>query len=206
MRQNALAAHFKVTEQAVSQWVRNESAPDFNKIFELSKILEVRAEWLSRGTLPRHDEVGLKLTVPEINIPQWISDVPILGAGSCGNDGMFELNGQTIGHAKRPPHLQGAKGVYAIYVYGDSMAPWRENGGMVYVHPNQPVKINDYVVVQIAPEAPGATPAAYIKRLVRRTADHIVLLQYNPREELKLPTRKVQSIHRIMDWDELLGG
>lgn len=207
MRQRTIAAHFGITEQAVSQWFRNETAPDIDKIFALAELLNVRVEWLKDGTLPRfsaefgHDPVAL----PEINIQQWSRDVPILGGAFCGEDGLFEMNGQTLDYARRPPRLIGAKGIYALYVQGDSMSPWREPGGLVYVHPHQPVKIGDYVVVQMAPEGPDTLPAAYIKRLVRRTADKLVLLQFNPREEKTLAAKKVKTVHRILDWDEMMG-
>lgn len=145
------------------------------------------------------------VTMPDINIQQWNRDVPILGGAACGEDGVFELNGQILDHARRPPRLIGAKDIYALYVHGISMSPWREPGGLVYVHPGQPVKIGDYVVVQMIPDGPEALPAAYIKKLVRRTADKLVLFQWDPRGEKTLPTKKVKSIHRIMDWDELMG-
>ena len=145
------------------------------------------------------------LTTPEINIQSMPRDVPILGGASCGENGLFELNGQTLDHVRRPPRLIGVKDIYALYVHGESMAPWREPGGLVYVHPHQPVKIGDYVVVQLVAEGHDSTPAAYIKRLVRRTADQLILMQYNPRIELKLPAKKIKAVHRIMDWDELMG-
>lgn len=211
-RQRDLSAHFGITEQAVSQWVRGGS-PDRDKLFQLERLLGVRAEWLLHGTLPRNvpsdtlpqvENPIEQSTIGEINIQQWARDVPILGGASCGEDGLFELNGQTLDHAKRPPRLVGVNGIYALYVHGESMSPWREPGQLVYVHPHQPVTIGDYVVVQMQPEKPGDLPAAYIKRLVRRTADKLVLFQWNPREEKVLSIRKVKSIQRIMDWSELL--
>lgn len=214
LRQKALAAHFNVTEQAVSQWFRNETAPDMGKMFELEKLLAVRAEWLLHGTEPRAaaavngdlTEAEKELFTPtDLNIQQWSRDVPILGGASCGEYGLFEFNGQTLDHARRPPRLVGVKGIYALYVHGESMVPWREPGELVYVHPHQPVKIGDYVVVQMVPEGPEALPAAYIKRLIRRTAERLVLVQFNPREEKSLPMKKVKSIHRIMGWSEILG-
>lgn len=207
MKQKTLAGHFGVTEQAVSQWFRNETSFDKGKLFELANMLKVRPEWILDGTLPREVPTvpeNFELTVPDLNIQQWPFDVPILGGASCGDDGLFELNGQTLDYARRPPRLSGAKGVYALFVHGESMSPWREPGELVYVHPHQPVKIGDYVVVQMVPE-PGKPSAAYIKRLVRRTADKLVLMQFNPREEKTLPMKKVKAIHRIMSWSELMG-
>lgn len=214
MRQKRIAAHFKVSEQAVSQWFRDETVPDMGKMFELEKLLGVRAEWLLHGTEPRAAVTVSKelpeaekelLTEQRLNIQQWPRDVPILGGASCGEDGLFEFNGQVLDRARRPPRLVGVKEIYALYVHGESMVPWREPGELVYVHPNQPVKVGDYVVVQMVPEGSDATPAAYIKKLVRRTADRLVLAQFNPMEEKSLQMKKVKSIHRIMGWSELLG-
>lgn len=182
---------------------------------EIAKITGVRADWLETGEGRMLDDklsvnkpssfIEKPLTSPDINVQQMLQDVPILGGASCGDDGLFELNGQVLGYARRPPRLVGVKDIYALYVYGDSMVPWREPRSLVYVHPHQPVQVGDYVVVQLHPEKGTQTPRAYIKRLVRRTADALRLLQYNPHEELSLPMKRVKTVHRVMDWSELLG-
>lgn len=209
-----LASHFQVSEQAVSQWLRNETKPEMAKIFALAEFLGVRAEWILDGSMPRVAALPPKAVVDDkssddvlsINIHNWPLDVPILGGGACGEDGVFEFNGQTLGYARRPPKFQGAKDIYALYVQGESMSPWRETGDLVYVHPHQPVKIGDYVVVEMVSDKPGdPTRPAFIKRLVRRTADKLVLEQYHPREEKTLPAKKIKAIHRIIGWSELMG-
>lgn len=145
------------------------------------------------------------LTETVINIHQMPRDIPILGSAACGEDGLFEFNGQILDHARRPARLQNVKDAYALFASGLSMSPWREPGQLVYVHPHQPPKVGDYVVVQLVPERPGETPGAYIKKLVRRTEKELRLLQYQPREEVSIPMKKVKTIHRVIDWDELLG-
>jgi phage repressor protein C with HTH and peptisase S24 domain len=132
-------------------------------------------------------------------------DLPILGGGACGEDGLFEFNGQELDRARRPPRLAGVKDAYALFVQGHSMAPWREHGDLVYVHPHLPVKIGDYVVVQLKQERDGGHFPAYIKRLVRRSERECRLLQYDPRKEITIPTSKIALIHRILDWSELMG-
>lgn len=54
VKQRAIAEHFDITEQAVSQWFRSDTAPGPDKIFDLAKLLGVRPEWLSSGKGPRH--------------------------------------------------------------------------------------------------------------------------------------------------------
>ena len=141
----------------------------------------------------------------ELNIQAMPKDLPVMGNASCGDDGLFELNGQILDHVRRPPRLMGVKDAYALWISGESMAPWREHGGLVVVHPHQPVRVNDYVVVQLKSDGTDGNRPAYIKRLLRRTGSSLVLLQHNPRKEITLALSKVSAVHRILDWDEAMG-
>lgn len=141
----------------------------------------------------------------DINVGLMPRDMPVIGSARCGEDGLFELNGQTLDYVRRPPRLSGITDAYALYVDGDSMAPWREHGDVVYVHPHQPAKINDYVVVQLKAARPGDPQPAYIKRLLRQTPAELRLLQFNPRKEISIKASRVATIHKIVDWSELMG-
>lgn len=164
-----------------------------------------------QGSKNRTEPGPESVTMEPINVRSMTRDVPILGVGSCGEDGLFELNGQIHDHARRPPRLAGVKDAYALWVIGESMFPWRKNGQLVYVHPHQPVNIGDYVVVQVKPETPGGNIGVFIKELSRRTAKELRLRQYNPPEDRPIPMSKVlqiggvPAIHRIVDWSELMG-
>lgn len=150
------------------------------------------------GTLPL-------VSAPLIKPTDWPRDLPAYGVAIAGTEGGIEFNGQVTDYLRRPPRLQAVKDAYAVYVHGDSMSPWRKNGDAVYVHPGLPCRVGDYVVVQLRPEHPGEAPRAYIKELVRRTEKELRLRQFNPPKEIAIPTAKVHSIHRILDWTELLG-
>src|SRR5215469_3800803 len=43
---------------------------------------------------------------------EWSRDVPVLGSAACGQDGLFEFNGDILEYARRPPRLIGAMTVY----------------------------------------------------------------------------------------------
>lgn len=47
--QGDIAAHFGVTDKAVSSWERDDTVPDVDKIAELSRILKVPVLWLLEG-------------------------------------------------------------------------------------------------------------------------------------------------------------
>jgi len=141
----------------------------------------------------------------DVQIQDMPRDLPVLGTGQGGKDGEFEFNHGPIDHVRRPPRLVSVPDAYAVYISGSSMSPWREEGQLVFVHPHQPVRIGDYVVVQLVPDTPGDAPRAFVKRLVRRSEREITVSQFNPKLERAFPAKQVQSIHRIMDWTELLG-
>lgn len=152
------------------------------------------------GVIP----LGRRAADPVLHPGDWPRDVPVLGAAAAGADGRFDFNGQTVDHVRRPPRLAGVRDAYALYVLGESMKPWRENGALIYVHPHLPPNIGDYVVVQIH-AAEGEPPSGYVKQLVRRTPAELRLHQFNEARDIIIPARKVVSIHRVIDWSELLG-
>jgi len=175
---------------------------------------KVRLDWLLTGRGPalqsgedsepmRMASFGEQRLAPS-EMPR---DVPVYGSASCGDDGLFEFNGEVADYVRRPPRLSAAKDAYALYVANESMVPWREPGQLVYVHPAIAPRVGDYVVVQMHPkkEGQGALPEAYIKRLARLNNESVVLLQYNPRKEISLRRKQIKSLHRIVDWSELMG-
>ncbi|EHM01401.1 peptidase S24-like protein [Acetobacteraceae bacterium AT-5844] len=134
-------------------------------------------------------------------------DVPVMGtaAGSLG-DGSFELNdGEPVDFVRRGPGIAHAKMVYAIYVEGDSMFPWRRPGGLVYIDPARKPRIGDHVVVVMDGPEHGERPRSYLKRLEKQTAEKLVLSQYNPVCELVMDARRVKELHRVLEWEEIMG-
>ncbi len=182
---------------------------------------DVRIDWLLTGrgpiretsakaggdsSLARESPRAAKFGEAHIAPREMARDIPVYGSASCGEDGLFEFNGEVADFVRRPPRLTAAKDAYALYVANESMVPWREPGQLVYVHPAIAPRIGDYVVVQLHPK-PGqdSIPEAYIKRLVRLNSESVVLLQYNPRKEITLRRKAIKSLHRVVDWSELMG-
>lgn len=115
------------------------------------------------------------------------------------------MNGQLIDYARRPPGIAGSKTVFCVYVQGDSMAPWRQPGELVYLNPDRPARPGDYVVVELQGEN-GEPAPALLKRLVSVSAKELTLEQFNPaKRDIKINRNKVKRIIRVIDWMELLG-
>jgi len=132
-------------------------------------------------------------------------DVPVFGT-SMGGDGTgdFELNGQIVDFVRRPPRLIGRADVFAIYVQGSSMSPWREPGELAYIERNRPPRSGDYIVVEFQADAHNVRPAL-IKKLIALTPTKIKLQQYNPPKVLEIDRKKRHQLYRVIDWTELMG-
>lgn len=124
--------------------------------------------------------------------------IRVLGATEGGDNGSFYFNGETVDQIARPPFLAGATNGYALFVQGDSMVPRYYPGETVYIHPNKPVVIGSYVVVQVLGKDEGGPPLSFLKRLVRRTAETVFLEQHNPAKTIEVPTGSVVSMHRVV--------
>lgn len=134
-------------------------------------------------------------------------DLPVYGTAQGANgEGAFVINmGGQVDRIRRPPGLMANRDAFAIYVEGDSMEPRFEPGETVVVDPNRPVRPGDDVVLLVESPEPGQPPKAYIKRLVRRGAERVLVKQYNPPREMEFPTAAVKKIFRVMRVGELLG-
>jgi transcriptional regulator with XRE-family HTH domain len=143
LSQSAIAKELGITRNAVSLWESDDNAPTTDKIGRIAVLTGASVEYLLSGREPK--------SVPKHEIPHPLEmprDVPVLGIAACGEDGAFVFESTTIDFIRRPPRLKGIPDVYAIYVQGHSMSPWREPGSSVYVHPKQQPQVGDYVVVQ----------------------------------------------------------
>lgn len=135
-------------------------------------------------------------------------DVPVMGTvlgGSVGGDAEFQLNGQIVDYARRPPRIAGRKDVFAAYVQGTSMSPWREPGRLIYVESARPPAVNDYVLVEFKPTNGDEVRGALVKQYKGATSTKYKLYQHNPAKTIEIDRRDVLRVYRVMDWDELLG-
>ncbi|MGH8323737.1 MAG: S24 family peptidase [Steroidobacteraceae bacterium] len=133
-------------------------------------------------------------------------DVPVYGTAEAGPEGAFHLNtGEPIDWARRPAGLVGMQGVFAIYVEGDSMVPWRQPGERVFVHERRPAAPGCHVIADVWEREKGHPPRAFLKRLLRRTATRVELEQYNPAKVITLEAERVGRLYRVIEWEEVQG-
>ncbi|MEQ8655639.1 MAG: helix-turn-helix domain-containing protein [Kiloniellales bacterium] len=133
-------------------------------------------------------------------------DIPVIGGTVGGAEGDFSMNGQTVDFVRRPPALDGTKDVFALYVQGDSMSPWKEPGQLIYLNSSRPPRPGDYVVLELHSEDDGKPGKCFLKRLIRRTPSKIIVGQHNPkRDDIEFPLIEIQALYRVYEIEDLLG-
>lgn len=208
LSQRDLAARLGVSASAVAQWETGETKPSAKLFGDIERILNLRlGDAFERKT---HDFEPVSVPQPH----KMTRNLPVLGIGACYNErqfgGVFDLNGTIVDRVTMPPALEGVPGAYAIYAVGTSMEPRYHEGELLYVHPQRPPGVGDYVVVQLHPAAEGEPDRAMVKRLVRPwrpgSTSPLVLEQYSPAETFKVPAEQVKALHKILNGTELFYG
>ncbi|MBS0521859.1 MAG: helix-turn-helix transcriptional regulator [Proteobacteria bacterium] len=115
-------------------------------------------------------------------------DVPVWASAEAGQDGAMVLVNDPIDYIRRSERMQGVKNPFAFYVIGSSMSPAIEHGDQVVVNPVVPVRPGaDCVFIH---DDENGNMLALVKRLLRVSADHWRVRQYNPPKDFDLPKKK----------------
>lgn len=174
-----------ITYQAIQQL---EQGGGTKHLVSIARALGTTAEWLQDGRGPAPSKYINSGT---------LDPMKVLGLAECGPDGWSLWNGEVIDVTNRPASLSGVRNAYAVYVVGTSMEPRYHPGEVVHVHPDKPLVIGGYVLVQKRGKK-GEPPTAVIKRLARRTEAKVVLEQFNPHELLDIKNNDIVSMHRVV--------
>jgi phage repressor protein C with HTH and peptisase S24 domain len=175
--------------------------PRIDTLNKIAPVLRTTGEWLMNGGPEPEPSARARIAAPMENDVEVRGTV--LGAIYEGVEG-FRFEGGPVDYVRRPPALAGARNAYAVYVRGDSQAPADPDGALRYVHPDRPIKPGDTVIVTTS-HWPGAPEQSYIKVFRRRTANELILEQYNPHATIRIPVKYVASVHRVLTLNELFG-
>lgn len=193
------------SDSTVRQIINGKSAhPRMDTIEKLASVLECSPVWLMYGEKDAQPNAAVASVTPPVK-DTMKKDIPVLGtaAGSSLADNGFHIMADPMDFVRRPAALEKAKGVYALYIEGDSMSPKYDAGDLVFVHPHVPARIGDIVVVH---EQNGYEETmAFIKRLTRRTAEWIETEQFNPPARVRFKNTPGIKLHKVLQMNDLFG-
>ncbi len=168
-----------------------ELAERLSPLFAQSGIDPVEVMALAGITRASRD-TGRKLDPMPLEPRASRKDLPILGVAMGGGSGYFFNDGIAKDHVLRPPSLVGVANAFAVYVYGDSMAPRYLSGEIVHANPNRPLTAGCFVVVELT------DGRGMIKQFVKQDDRRVVLRQFRPEQELVIDRAEVARICRIV--------
>lgn len=143
---------------------------------------------------------GHRITTPHSDRPQ----IEVLGAAAGSLlSGAFQLTPGPIEFIDVPTALENMRGLYALYIDGNSMWPMYPHGSKVIVSIHRPVSIGNSVVIQER-RAETAPMMASIGILHVRTPEKIVIKKINPPAEIEFSTRHIESVHKVLDYADLI--
>jgi len=125
------------------------------------------------------------------HVPAMPRDLPVMGTVKGGEEGFYFNEGEPKEYIVRPPALTGVSNAFALYVHGESMEPRYYAGEVLYVNPNRPLAKGCFVAVEMTNDR------GLIKQFIHRSDDLLVLAQFNPPKEIRLPMAEVKRIYRI---------
>jgi transcriptional regulator with XRE-family HTH domain len=149
--------------------------------------------------------IDLRQLIPEIKNPRVVEQIarPMYGdrdlpvyASVEGGEGAILVHFEPVTFEARPAPLIGVRDAYAVYVVGDSMSPAYGPGDMALVNPHLPaVPQRTYIFYCV--ESDG-TQRATIKKLIKATATHWHVEQYNPVKSFTLARKEWQQCHKVV--------
>ncbi len=180
--------------------------PRVDTLGKIAKSLGCTVADLTDGGAAAGDPAANVLPGVEAPLPAMgKADVPVHGTAIGGAKGDFAFNGQTVDYVRRLPGISERKEIFAIFVAGSSMEPWRFPGDPVYLDPHRAPRVGDHVVVECVGRDGEAGPA-FLKRLVARSGNKLRLAQYNPpNDKIEIDAKRVKRLYRVIDWSELVG-
>lgn len=203
LSQKELGAKLGISQQAVER-IENDATKRPRKFVELATALGLEPYELLNGTTPERMQgadtaphAPETQSTPPLTTHKTITsplnrDLPVMGRAQGGPDGNMIINDDPIDWTFRPPELNGVHDSFAIYVTGDSMSPKYEDGDLLYIHPNRPIKSGRYAVIETADHH------GLIKQFVGWQGEELVLKQYNPPKEIRLARTDIKRMMLVI--------
>lgn len=132
--------------------------------------------------------------------------VPGIAMGGSAEDGDVRLNGEVQYYIERPAGLIGRKKAFAVVLRNDSMVRSYFPGWPIFVDEDgQRPRPGDDVLIELYPDDDGEAGPAFVKTLVSRGGNEVVVTQLNPQKTIRFSAERVKQILRVIPYPEAMG-
>jgi|EndMetStandDraft_9_1072997.scaffolds.fasta_scaffold03368_7 hypothetical protein len=110
-----------------------------------------------------------------------------------------------IMHAWRPFGLIGKASAYGFFVPVSGMEPAFDAGTPVLIDPVRTPKMWDYALVRLARMSEGQGRPVIMGRVLESSGAYVKLRQYRPEIDFEIPMPEIESVHRVLSLEDVLG-
>ena len=151
LTQESLAKKLGINRVSISQWERGDTSPKGNNLVRLAEILGVKPEWLlfgdgDTGGVSERKVAGYHNVEPAV-IPQG-SRVPVISYVQAGQ--WREMCEQASGFDGNVEYVMASLNIgprgFGLWLRGQSMAPFFNEGDLIIVDPDEAPRPGDYVI------------------------------------------------------------
>lgn len=119
-------------------------------------------------------------------------DLPVRGYAQGGARLVMIDHDAARERIERPPYLEGVDDAFAVYMVGTSMFPALRPGWPLYIHPGQPPRPGDYVLIELN------DGDALVKELVKENHERLIVREYAPHQrDFEVSKNEVKALYRV---------
>lgn len=129
--------------------------------------------------------------------------IPVLGSMPALLTTNYDatLTGETQRHVSCGSHLEGRNDLFAVYIHGTKMSPWRDEGEIVLAEKERPPAELDHVVIVMAIDD---RKHCLVRQLLHSSDAAYRVRQHCPGKTTSISKKAVSSIYRVMTWDDVI--
>ena len=193
----ALGARIGVDASTINKMEKGKISISHQRLVELAAALGVTPnDLLAEAHSP---SVGTATPAPARQ------EIPVMGAAAGSLlQGTLQMTEGPVDWISTPKALENARGLYGLYIDGNSMEPMFRHGSLCLVSEYKPPRIGDVVIVQEKKNEAGPIQAS-IGILEARNSTKIQLRKLNPNSVIDIDSKWITSIHKVLDYGEILG-
>lgn len=200
LKQHQLADALGINRVNISDWERDQTAPETSRIPKIAAFLGVTESWL----LSRSGDDPLTASTSDIKRAPIVPGTQLVGsdkmpiyAAAQGGDGHVIVTFDAVDYVKRPAELENVRGGYGLLIVSDSMVPAFRPGDMALVNPHLPPAKEKNVILYHTPPH-GGDIEAIVKQLNGWNDREWFLQQWNPMQEFAEFRQEWPICHRVV--------
>jgi transcriptional regulator with XRE-family HTH domain len=193
LTQETLAERLGVSKSLVSLWETGVRRVKMDQAVKIAEVLgtEIGQLFVNKSSNSPVAKVS-GANYPFVTTRSGSRDLPVRGYAQGGTRLVMIDHDAARERIERPPYLEGVDDAFAVYMVGTSMFPALRPGWPLYIHPGQPPRPGDYVLIELN------DGDALVKELVKENHERLIVREYTPHQrDFEVLKNVIKSLYRV---------